>query len=52
MSELPGNWTPDALNEFLTSPRAYAAGTKMTFSGLSKIEDRANVVAYLASIGG
>ena len=44
---VPGPWTFDALNEWLTSPRKYAPGTKMTFAGLSKPEDRANVIAYL-----
>ncbi|PZU10132.1 cytochrome c family protein [Sphingomonas sp.] len=42
-----GNWTFDTLNEWLKSPKAYAPGTKMTFAGLSKPEDRANVIAYL-----
>jgi cytochrome c len=42
-------WTPENLNGFLTSPKAYAPGTKMSFAGLPKAEDRANVIAYLAS---
>jgi len=49
---LGGDWTPDRLNEWLTSPKAYAPGNKMTFAGLNKIQDRANVIAYLASIAG
>ena len=44
---IAGPWTFDALNEWLTSPRKYANGTKMSFAGLSKVEDRANVIAYL-----
>ncbi len=43
-------WTPDNLNGFLTSPKAYAPGTKMSFAGLPKVEDRANVIAYLAAL--
>ena len=43
-------WTTDNLNGFLTSPKAYAPGTKMGFAGLAKVEDRANVIAYLASL--
>ncbi len=52
LTELPGNWTPEALNDFLENPKSYAAGTKMTFSGLKKIGDRANLIAYLGTIGG
>ncbi len=43
-------WTPENLEAFLTSPKAYAPGTKMSFAGLPKVEDRANVIAYLASM--
>ena len=42
-----GTWTFDRLNEWLTSPKAFAPGTKMTFAGLSDPQDRANVIAYL-----
>lgn len=43
-------WTPDHLNEFLTNPKGYMPGTKMSFAGLPKAQDRANVVAYLATL--
>ena len=43
-------WTPENLNGFLTSPKNYAPGTKMSFAGLPKVEDRANVIAYLATL--
>ncbi|EIZ79105.1 cytochrome c [Novosphingobium sp. Rr 2-17] len=46
-----GTWDFDKLNEWLKSPKAYAPGTKMTFAGLSKPEDRANIIAYLNSQG-
>ena len=45
-----GNWTIDDLNAFLTSPRGYAPGTKMTFVGLPKGSERADVIAYLNSL--
>ena len=45
-----GTWTPDALNEWLWKPQAYAKGTKMTFVGLPKAKDRADVIAFLNSL--
>jgi cytochrome c len=44
-----GNWSFDNLFVWLKSPKDFAPGTKMTFAGLSKPEDRANVIAYLNS---
>lgn len=44
-------WTFDELNAWLTSPRAYAAGTKMTFAGLADAKDRADVILYLNTQG-
>jgi cytochrome c len=43
-------WTLDDLNAWLFKPQDFAKGTKMTFIGLPKAEDRANVVAYLNSM--
>ncbi len=40
-------WTPDALDKYLTNPRAFMPGNRMIFAGLPKPEDRANVIAYL-----
>ena len=45
-----GNWTIDDLSAFLTNPRAFAPGTKMTFVGLSKGSERADVIAYLNTL--
>ena len=44
-----GSWNWDNLSQWLTSPRAFAPGTKMTFDGLSNPQDRANVIAFLNS---
>ena len=52
LSAIGGNWTPAQLNAFLTRPKDFAPGTKMSFSGLKSESDRANVIAYLATIGG
>ena len=43
----PGNWDYDGLNAWLFSPKAYAPGTKMSFAGLKKTQERANVIAWL-----
>ncbi|MGZ6012777.1 MAG: c-type cytochrome, partial [Caulobacteraceae bacterium] len=43
-------WSYDQLYQFLKSPSAYISGTKMTFVGLKKPEDRVNVIAYLRTL--
>ncbi len=43
-------WTVDDLNQWLFNPQSFAKGTKMTFAGLPKAKDRADVVAYLNTL--
>ena len=45
-------WTPENLNGFLTNPKEFAPGTKMTYKGMAKVEDRANLIAWLDSLDG
>lgn len=40
-------WEQETLDEFLTKPKAFVPGTKMTFIGLKKEQDRLDVIAYL-----
>ena len=47
-----GNWDWETMSAWLTSPRTFAPGTKMTFAGLSDPQDRANLMAYLNAQGG
>ncbi|MGN6497695.1 MAG: c-type cytochrome [Tsuneonella sp.] len=47
-----GTWTYENLDAWLTSPKAFAPGTKMSFAGLSNGQDRANIILYLKSLGG
>ncbi|MBX9897537.1 MAG: cytochrome c family protein [Qipengyuania sp.] len=47
-----GNWDYANMDAWLKSPKAFAAGTKMSFAGLSKPEDRANIMAFLKANGG
>jgi cytochrome c len=50
MQAVEGTWTPEHLNAFLTKPSAEVPGTAMGFAGLRKIEDRANLIAYLETL--
>ena len=45
-------WDYDHLYEFLKAPQKYISGTKMSFVGLKKQEERINMIAYLRSQGG
>jgi cytochrome c len=45
-----GTWTFDALNKWLTDPRADVPGTAMTFAGLANEKQRADVIAYLNTL--
>jgi cytochrome c len=40
-------WDEATLTQWLRSPRALVPGTRMTFAGISKDDDIANVIAYL-----
>ena len=46
-----GNWDFDKMDAWLTNPRKFASGTKMTFAGLPDGQDRANVIAYVNTQG-
>ncbi len=50
MSGIGGNWDAATLNEFITKPKAFISDTKMSFSGLKKETDRANLVSYLMTL--
>lgn len=51
LAEVVDVWTPENLNGFLENPRGYAPGTAMSYNGMRSVEDRANLIAYLATIG-
>ncbi|MEM7711554.1 MAG: cytochrome c family protein [Pseudomonadota bacterium] len=44
-----GEWTPENISAFIENPREYAPGTKMAYRGMEEVEDRANLIAYLAT---
>ncbi|MEL6487100.1 MAG: cytochrome c family protein [Pseudomonadota bacterium] len=51
MAGFGGQWGWDEMNQWLKKPSTYVEGTKMSFAGLSKIEDRAAVALYMNENG-
>jgi cytochrome c len=43
-------WTAEELNDWLYNPQHFIPGTKMTFAGFPKAENRADVIAYLQTL--
>jgi cytochrome c len=50
MKSAGGTWTFDDLNKFLTNPRQDIPGTAMTFAGINRDRQRADVIAYLRTL--
>lgn len=42
-------WTPENLDAYLTAPAKFLKGNRMSFAGLAKAEDRADIIAYLSA---
>jgi cytochrome c len=49
MKSKPGKWTIEDLNAFLSNPKGFVPGTTMSFIGLPRGSERADVIAYLNS---
>jgi cytochrome c len=45
-----GNWTVEDLNQFLLNPKGMVPGTNMTFAGVARGGERADLIAYLNSL--
>jgi len=45
-----GKWDNQNLDSFLKNPKEWAPGTKMSYVGIKKGEDRANIIKYLQSL--
>lgn len=43
-------WTAQNLSDFLTNPKKYIPGNKMSFAGIPNPQDRANLIAYLSTL--
>lgn len=50
LSAIGDSWTPEHLFAFLEKPSTAAPGTTMGFAGLSKEQDRVNLIAYLQTL--
>jgi cytochrome c len=50
MKKEGGTWTPEHIFEFIRAPQKVIPGTAMTFAGISKASERADVVAYLNTL--
>ena len=48
--KLSGVWNDEHLDKFLDGPREYVPGTKMTFNGVKKNQERADLIAFLHSL--
>lgn len=44
-----GSWDWATMSEWISNPKKFAPGTKMTFAGLSDPQERANLLAFLNS---
>ena len=44
-------WTSQAMFDYLANPKKYIKGTNMAFPGFKKESDRADVTAYLKTMG-
>ncbi|MEI6414228.1 MAG: cytochrome c family protein [Pseudomonadota bacterium] len=51
LRNLGGVWDMGRLDHFITAPAVVAPGTRMTFPGLNDADLRADLLAYLASLG-
>jgi cytochrome c len=50
MKSKGGEWTFEELNRFLANPRRDIPGTAMTFAGIERARQRADVIAYLRTL--
>ena len=49
MKKVSGNWTPEDIDHFIRQPKSMVPGTTMTFGGISRASQRADVIAFLNS---
>jgi cytochrome c len=47
LKKAEGNWTVQDINVFITNPKGMVPGTNMTFAGITRASERADIIAYL-----
>lgn len=47
LGDADGAWSYDDLDAFLTSPKGFLKGTRMSFAGIKSAADRAALIAYM-----
>jgi len=50
MKSKGGEWTFEDLDKFIANPKGFVPGTAMGFAGIQKDSERADVIAYLATL--
>lgn len=50
MKALPDAWSYEHLAAFIHSPKTYLPGTKMGFAGVPKVQELADIIAYLRTL--
>jgi cytochrome c len=43
-------WSAQTMNTYLANPRKAVPGTKMSFAGISNIQERADLIAFLSTL--
>ncbi|MCX7311995.1 MAG: cytochrome c family protein [Hyphomicrobiales bacterium] len=47
MKAMKGAWTPEDLDKYLANPKAMVPGTNMTFAGIPRGRERADLITFL-----
>ncbi len=50
MAAMEGTWGYEELDAYISQPKEYVPGTKMSFAGIKDADDRANLIVYLRSL--
>jgi cytochrome c len=50
LKAMTGNWTVQEIAQFITNPKGMVPGTNMSFAGISRGGEKADIIAYLNSL--